>query len=75
MYGMNGWNWGMGFGWIFGIGILVFIIWFVVYLANQNNRKHSQSEEKSALNILNQRYAKGEISKEEYEEIKRDISY
>ncbi len=31
-------------------------------------------ENSSAINILNNRYAKGEISKEEYDRMKKDIS-
>jgi uncharacterized membrane protein len=35
----NGWGMG-GYGWIIGIIILVFVIWVVVKLVNQNsNRK------------------------------------
>lgn len=34
--------------------------------------KHKDSE--SPLDILNKRYAKGEITKEDYEKMKRDIS-
>ena len=38
-----------------------------------SNATHKNSSE-TALDILNRRYANGEISKEEYEQIKRDIS-
>ncbi len=73
---MNGmFGGGMWFGWIFWIIILVIIIWAVVQFTNrnqQNNRLNSNSEE-TPLEILKKRYAKGEISKEEYEEIKKNL--
>ena len=66
MHGFN--HLGMGFGWIFGFVILIIIIWLIVKSFNQ-----TQNNEKSALDILKERYAKGEISKTEFEEKKKDI--
>ncbi len=62
-------------GGIFMILFWVLILIGVVYLFRlfpqaQNGKK----EDKTALNILQERYAKGEISKEEFEEKKKDIS-
>jgi putative membrane protein len=39
----------------------------------ERNAKYSNSSE-TVLDILKRRYANGEISKEEYEQIKRDVS-
>ena len=73
MHGLGGHGWGMGWAWILGLVILVIIIWLVVKTVNQD-RSASQSRNKSALDILKERYARGEISKEEYEEKKKIIS-
>lgn len=63
---------GMGWGWISGLIILAIIIWLVIRIVNQNTSQ-KQTDRRSALNILKERYARGEISKEEYEEKKKDI--
>lgn len=59
----------MGFGWIFGLFILVAIIWIVVKTMNRSSNTHN-SGGKSALDILKERYARGEIDKKEFDEHK-----
>ena len=62
---------GMGFGgilWIAIIALIVFLVW--QYLGQDKNLGNSKN---SPLEILKQRYARGEIDKEEYEEKKRDL--
>jgi putative membrane protein len=71
---MQAWGWGgMGFGMLlfWGLVIVVLIILFRNFREPQNNPP--SVPEKSALDILNERYARGEISREEYEQKKRDI--
>jgi putative membrane protein len=74
---MNGMDnfWGMGsaFGWIIGIIIIVIIFGAVVSVMsrNKNSKQHKYN---SPLDILKTRYAKGEISKDEYDEKRRHIS-
>jgi putative membrane protein len=63
--------WSMGWSWIIGLAILVAVIWFIAKSASQNNR--SVRTDKSALDILKERYARGEIGKEEFEEKKKDL--
>lgn len=70
--GMNGMSWGMGFGWLIGLVVLVLIIWAVTKTVNSGNS--GSPVQKSALDILNERYARGEINKEEYEEKKSALS-
>ena len=72
MYPFFGHGWGMGFGWILGLAILVVVIWIIVKALNQST-SNNQQRDKSALDILKERYAKGEIDKEEFEQKKQDL--
>ena len=69
MYGHH-W-WGMGFGWLTGMVFIVLIIWIIFRVANQNSYRSNRSS--SAMDILKERYAKGEINKEEFEEKRKQI--
>jgi putative membrane protein len=75
MNDFNGHSWGMGLGmgwwWIIGIAVVTAIIWFI--LRNANSSRLGNSKEKSALDILKERFAKGEINKEEYEERRKKL--
>lgn len=72
MNGFGGYSWGMGFGWLLGIIILGICIWLFTKMINQAN-KTNPFEHKSALDILKERYARGEISKEELKEKRRHV--
>jgi putative membrane protein len=76
------WGWGMHpmwwGAWGFGMMLLMLLFWVLVivglvigirWLLGQG--KESRSD--SALEILRQRYARGEINKEEFETRKRDL--
>lgn len=69
MHGMScGWSWiFMGFWWVFLIAVVV----FGVQLAR---KKNGMLQSKTPLDIIKERYARGEISKQEFEDMKKDIS-
>jgi putative membrane protein len=75
-------GWGMGFGgmWMMLIMVLAWVliivgaIWLLAALfpkASAGNRDVQSGD--TALTILQQRYARGEITKEEYETIRHGI--
>jgi len=75
--------WGLGAGTFFLIPIFLMIafwvaviigfVYFVRWIIAAGKRHETKSEE-TALDILKKRYAKGEISKEEFDRIKQDIT-
>jgi putative membrane protein len=75
MFHDMGWG-GMWFGWFFWLIIIVVIVWVVITLSKnvQKSREtQDSSQTESPLDILKKRYARGEISKEEFEQMKKDI--
>jgi len=65
-----------GFGWLFMIAFWALVIVGVVLVIKALIPKESEKHEKpaeTALDILKKRYAQGEISKEEFEEKRRDL--
>ncbi len=67
----------MGFGMGFGAIIMVLfwgaIIWLVISLINAGTQKSEETPE-SALAILKKRYARGEVTKEQYLEMERELT-
>lgn len=71
MYGGQHW-FGGGFMWIFWIVLIAAIFWGAkIMSSSETNKKDNQ---KSALDILNDRYAKGEIDQKEFEQKRKDIT-
>ena len=71
---MHYWRFGIGGGhmvlmllfWVVVIGVLFYLFKNVI---NSADSKNEQAKSKNALEIAKQRYARGEINKEEYQEI------
>ena len=77
--GMMGWG---GVGWfgplfmvLFWVLIIVLIVLLIRWLLSSNHLKTTgAAQADSALEILRQRYARGEIDKEEFDAKKKDLS-
>jgi putative membrane protein len=69
---MHGFGGFMGFGFFFWIIFLVILVWVVKSILEKQN-SGSTSAKDDPLDILKKRYANGEISKEEFERMKRDL--
>lgn len=61
-----------GFMWIFWIAFIVGIIFLVRWVVQQS-RPGERKLEESSLELLNKRYARGEIDRNEYEQKKKDL--
>ena len=69
-------------GWMYGVGGFMMLLWWLVpialvvalavYLVKPSGGR--STTEKNALDILKERYARGEIGKDEFEQKKRDLS-
>jgi putative membrane protein len=67
------------FGWIIGIIFWVLLICLIVglirhFVSNREESEDSGESSNRALEILKERYAKGEISHQEFDKIKKDIA-
>ena len=71
---MNFW-WGGAFMWIVFLIVIVVVIYFVLQSAKRTSRDSSLREtpRETSIDILKRRYARGDISKEEFEQMKKDL--
>lgn len=68
-------NFGYGYGGMFMWILFVIVIGVVAYFIIQNTKTKTSGGafQETPLDILKKRYAKGEITKEEYDRMKRDM--
>ena len=76
------WHDGMGWGWMLfgGLLMLVFwgaiialVVWGVKKVTEREDSTPKTTEKRDPLEIAKERYAKGEISREQFEQIKKDL--
>ena len=75
----QGWNHMMGYGgfggmfmWLIWILVAGAIIYFIFSL-KKNSPKNDSSAPETHMEILKKRYARGEISKQQFDELKKDL--
>jgi len=78
------WHYHDGMGWwmvigsvwmiIFWILILFLVFWAIKKLSGNRDSSSDAIEKSDALSIVKGRYARGEISREAFEQIKKDLS-
>ena len=67
------WGGTMAFGWLFMILFWILVILAIVALAKWIFDEAHKPKGKPPLEILKERYARGEIDKKEFEEKKKDL--
>jgi putative membrane protein len=72
-YGMmDGW-FGGGIFMLILLAVIIIVGFFLVHLLLSHSKTASRPTENAALEILKQRYARGEISHEEFEKMKANL--
>lgn len=61
----------MIFHWLFWLALLALLIWAGFALSRRS--RLNDGKEETALDLLNERYARGEIDREEYLQRRNDI--
>jgi len=71
---MNFW-WGGAFMWILFLIVIVLVIYFTLQSTKPRSYDSSfrETPRETSIDILKRRYARGEITKEEFEQMKKDL--
>lgn len=74
-----GWHW-MGLGWVLPVGLFLLLVYMVIRVASGPGRyccadrqRGYEGESSRALEILSERFAKGEIGDEEYRQKRAEL--
>jgi len=69
---MDGWGWGMALsGWVFMVAIIGLVVWLIVSTTRSRGPLLGQIE--TPQQVLDRRYAGGDIDRDEYLERRRDL--
>ncbi len=71
-YGMTGW-WGMGFGPLFMLVIVIAVIALTVMLIKAIIGSNTGSNKITAMEILEERFARGEIDDTEFQNRRKEL--
>ena len=62
---------GVGIMWVFWVLVIALLAWFAVFATRRGGS--TNRSDKSALEILEERYALGEIERAEFEQKRKDL--
>lgn len=74
------WDWSSGMGWWMGFGIIWMILFWgavialIVWVVKKFTGSSDSNRKNDPLDIARERYARGEISKEEFDQIRNNLS-
>jgi putative membrane protein len=78
------WHMGEGMGWwmvfggivtiLFWGSVFALVVWVIARLVGHENSRAASGRKSNPLDIARERYARGEITKEQFEQIKRDLT-
>ena len=78
------WHFGDGMGWwmlfggvwmmLFWAAVIGLVVWLVIRLTRRRGPNERGNGRRTPLEIARERYARGEISREEFEQIRKDLS-
>ncbi len=69
----DGWGWWMVFGWIWMVVFWGLIIWAVATLLRYLGTRDSTQPSSNAGTILEERFARGEITSDQFEEMRKAL--
>ncbi len=78
MYHM--WDWSSGMGWWMGFGFIWMILFWgavialIVWAVKKFSGRSDSNSKHNPLDTARERYARGEITKEEFEQIRKTLS-
>lgn len=73
MYGLFGGGFSMMFGGLFWIVLIIIFVYLLFRKVSEDNGYPNHSRKKSAIDILDEEYAKGNISEEDYMRKKNNL--
>ena len=74
------WDWQDGIGWGMAFGVVLCILFWgtiialIIWGISKATNRGKANGRRKPLDLAKERYAKGEISKEEFDNIKKDLS-
>jgi len=74
MMGFGGFGvFGMIFSFVIFIAIAIGVIFLIIWLVKRTGYSASNDTSSRSIEVLKERYAKGELTKEQYENMKKDL--